>query len=73
MAKYKVIIIFREPSFEIHRKIKRDSPFTIDYTIEAPNEKEARERAVAKFRKTEEESSVHWGRNILEIVVKKRI
>ncbi len=71
MGQYKVIIIFREPLFEIHRDIKKESPFSIDYTVEAPNEKVAQEKAVAEFRKREEESSVHWGRNIIEIVVKK--
>lgn len=72
MSKYRVIIIFREPSFEIRRNIKRESPFTIEYTVEAPNEKEAQERAVARFRKIEKESSVHWGRNIIEVIVKEK-
>ena len=71
MSKFKVTIIFREPSFEMHRNIRPESPFTIDYEMEANTKQEAVRKAKEYFRMVEQESGVHWQRNILSVIAEK--
>jgi len=66
--KFKVLIMYREPTFEL-RIGPKASPFTCTYNIKAVDETAAIAGAIKEFRMTASQSSVGWVRNIVSAEV----
>lgn len=58
LHRYKVIIPYREPTYEIHRGKRPDEPYSAEYFITASSPEEAEKEAITQFHKEAENTSV---------------
>ena len=64
---FDVTIRYHEPVFEAQINRKDSSPYEINFTVNAKDDKTAKAKAIALFRYDEENSDVSWNRKISEV------
>jgi len=67
--KYRVMIPYREPTYEVRRGRPRKKPYLAWYMVTAKNKAEAIDNALMLFEKDASNSNVHWVR----VPIRKRI
>ena len=63
MSRYKVIIPYREPTYELHSGRPRKDPFIAPYEVTAITKEAAIRSALSLFEKDAHNSHVGWRRN----------
>lgn len=59
---YRVVIPYREPTYEKYRGRRRNKPYRAPYVVAAYSAKEAIRKALKLFRQDERNSHVGWQR-----------
>jgi 1,2-phenylacetyl-CoA epoxidase PaaB subunit len=68
MKVYRVRVYYREPTYE-ERAGSKDKPYRGAFTVEAQDEREAREKALEEFKRVERLSGVGWVRDVTKVDV----